>query len=354
MSKEAVKNILRIILLSGTAISLYFVPWPVVIAWVKPLPSTIQTQVDQAADYGFDGIIVHIDKKDKPSQTYTSGYKNKETKVPTDPNSLFKIASVGKLFQAVAVAKLVNQGRLSLDQSLQYYLPDLSQKIRNSNEITLRMLVQHRSGIPDYTYTHNYWANPKETDEENLDLIKNLPADFSPGADYGYSNTNYLLLGKIMNQILGYDNYTYIENQIIKPLNLDNTYSSIYDVDLDDVMSGYYVGYSGDLKSEDYGMLSTAEDLAKFIRALNNGSVFTDNKEQKIYSSIYVFEHTGLVPGYQTIAKYHPDVDAVVIQFTNTVDFEGYNWNMSEVMYNRIVEILKKNSARRTVTQSME
>lgn len=88
-------------------------------------------------------------------------------------------------------------------------------------------------------------------------------------------------------------------------------------------------------------MLATAEDLAKFIRALNDGSIFRDEKEQRIYSSIYKYGHTGLIPGYQTIAKYHKDIDAVVIQFTNTVDFEGYNWNLSEIMYNRVVKILK-------------
>jgi hypothetical protein len=113
---------------------------------------------------------------------------------------------------------------------------------------------------------------------------------------------------------------------------------------MDDVMSGYYVGYDMDLKTGDIGsMLATAEDVGKFIRALNNGSVFTDKQEQEIYSSIYKYEHTGLIPGYQTIAKYYKDIDAVVIQFTNTVNFDGYNWNLSEIMYNRIVNIVENN-----------
>ncbi len=89
-------------------------------------------------------------------------------------------------------------------------------------------------------------------------------------------------------------------------------------------------------------ILATAEDLGIFIRVLNDGSVFKDKEEQEIYSSIYKYEHTGLIPGYQTIAKYHKDIDAVVIQFTNTVDFDGYNWNLSEVEYNRILKILRK------------
>ena len=89
-------------------------------------------------------------------------------------------------------------------------------------------------------------------------------------------------------------------------------------------------------------MLATAKDLGKFIRALNDGSAFTDKKEQEIYAAIYEFGHTGLIPGYQTIAKYHKDIDAVVIQFTNTVDFDGYNWNLSEIMYNRVVKKLRR------------
>jgi len=108
-------------------------------------------------------------------------------------------------------------------------------------------------------------------------------------------------------------------------------------------MSGYYVGYKNDLKTDDNGvMLATAKDLGKFLRALNDGSVFKHQTEQDIYSSIYEYGHTGLITGYQTIAKYHKDIDAVVIQFTNTVNFDGYNWNLSEIMYNRILKILRK------------
>ena len=146
-----------------------------------------------------------------------------------------------------------------------------------------------------------------------------------------------------MDKVLGYNLFQFIQEEILKPLNLNHTYGSIHDVNMDDVMSGYYVGYDSDLKTDDIGsMLATADDLGKFIRALNDGSVFKDKKEQEIYSSIYKYEHTGLIPGYQTIAKYHNDIDVVVIQFTNTVDFEGYNWNLSEIEYNRILKILRR------------
>lgn len=343
MTKKKSKMIAKILLFLGTAISLYFVPWPIVKAWVKPLPNTVQEQVNKAAEYGFDGIIVCVNKKNNQCKFYTSGYKNRENKIPADPNSLFKIASVSKLYKAVAVAKLVYSGKLSLDKTLADYLPELKDRIEYADKITLRMLVKHRSGIPDYVRTHNYWVHPKETADEQLALVLDKPANFKPDKKYQYSNTNYLLLSRILTRVLGYSTFQYIQKEILDPLNLKHTFGSIQDVNLDDVMSGYYVGYNKDLKTDNVGsILATAEDLSIFIRALNDGSVFRDKKEQEIYSSIYKYEHTGLIPGYQTIAKYYKDIDAVVIQFTNTVNFDGYNWNMSEVMYNRIVKILKK------------
>ncbi|MFZ6664212.1 serine hydrolase domain-containing protein [Peijinzhouia sedimentorum] len=327
----------------GTITSLYFVPWPIVAAWIKPLPNTVQEQVNKAADYGFDGIVVCVNKAGNQSEFYTSGYKNRENKIPADPNALFKIASVSKLYNAVAVTKLVSDGNLSLEKTLADYLPELKGRIKYADKITVRMMVQHRSGIPDYVRTQNYWLHPKENSDEQLALILDLPADFEPDKRYEYSNTNYLLLNRIMNRVLGYRTFQYIQEEILNPLNLKHTFGSIQDVNIDDVMSGYYVGYDTDLKTDNIGsILVTAEDLSIFIRALNDGSVFRDKKEQEIYSSIYKYEHTGLIPGYQTIAKYHKDIDAVVIQFTNTVNFDGYNWNMSEIMYNRITNILRR------------
>ena len=124
------------------------------------------------------------------------------------------------------------------------------------------------------------------------------------------------------------------------PLKLNNTFYSLNEVNLDNVMSGYYVGVEEDFKTNNNGMLATAEDVGIFLRALNDGSVF-DEGEQKIYSSIYVYEHGGLVPGYQSLAEYHKYIDAVVIQFINTTDFKGYEWNLSEIVINRIVKILR-------------
>ncbi|BDD10818.1 serine-type D-Ala-D-Ala carboxypeptidase [Fulvitalea axinellae] len=334
------KQILRAVLLLGTVISLFYVPWPLVRAWTLPLPETVQQQTEEALDHGFEGIIVYVDEAGKSPEFFTAGWHDRYKKIPAKPDALFKIASISKLYTAVAITKLVKEGRLSLDQTLADHFPELAGKIENAKKITLRMMVRHRSGIPNYTDTHHYWEAPKDTNKEKLELVLGLPANFVPDTDYEYSNTNYLLLAEIMDKVLGYGHHRYIKENILKPLGLNNTFASLKEVDLDKVMSGYHVGYHADLKTDKHGMLATAEDVGKFIRALNDGSVFREG-EREIYSSIYAFEHTGLVPGYQSIAKYHKDLDTVVIQFTNTTYFEGYHWNLSEIVYRRIVKILR-------------
>jgi CubicO group peptidase (beta-lactamase class C family) len=320
---------------------MFFVPWILVKAWILPLPDTVQEQVNEAIGHGFDGMIVYVDKAGKPPAFYTGGWKDRKNKIPADPKSLFKIASISKLYTAVAITKLAKDKRLSLDETLADYYPELVDRIENAEEITLRLMVQHRSGIPNFTNNPAYWENEQENGKKALEFALDLPASFKPDKGYEYSNTNYLLLREIMDKVLGYSHHEYIKEEILVPLDLNNTFFSLSEVNMDDVMSGYYVGFEEDFKTNENGMLATAEDVGIFLRALNDGTVFKEG-EKEIYSSIYVYKHGGLVVGYQSLAEYHEDIDAVVVQFINTTDFEGYDWNLSEIIYSRIVKILRK------------
>jgi len=343
MTKKQTIRIFRIVMpIIGATSAVVFIPWILVWAWILPLPDTVQEQVNEAIGHGFDGMIVYVDEAGKPPAFYTGGWKDRKNKIPADPQALFKIASISKLYVAVATAKLINDKRLSLDKTLADYFPELVGRIENAEKITLRLMVQHRSGIPNFTDYPGFWENPPKSSEETLELALDLPANFEPDEGYGYSNTNYLLLSKLIDKVLGYSNFQYIKEEILIPLKLSNTFSSLSEVDIDNVMSGYYVGIESDLKTDEYGMLATAEDVGIFLRALNDGSLLNEG-EQEIYSSIYVYEHTGLVPGYQSIAKYHKDIDTIVIQFVNTTNFawNGYTWPTSEIVYNRILKILR-------------
>jgi len=339
--KNKIKRIFQIVLILGSISSLYFVPWLLVKAWILPLPDTIQEQLDQAIDHGFDGMIVYVDQADKPPQYFASGWHNREAKIPAKPKALFKIASISKLYDAVAVTKLVHDKRLSLDKTIADYLPELVGRIENAEKITLGLMIQHRSGIPNFTDAPGFWSDPTATYEESLALVLDKPANFEPEKDYEYCNTNYLLLNKIMDDVLGYPNFQFIQEEVLTPLNLKNTFSSLKEVNLEDVMSGYHVGHPFDLKTDEHGMLATAEDVSTFLRALNDGSLFKPG-EQEIYASVYKYEHGGWVPGYQSFAKYHKELDAVIIEFYSTTDSKLYNWNLSEIINTRIAKILKR------------
>jgi CubicO group peptidase (beta-lactamase class C family) len=334
--------IIRIVLFAGTITSLFFVPWLLVWAWILPLPNTVQEQLDEGVEHGFDGIVVYVDQAGKAPQYFASGWHDRVAEIPAKPDALFKIASIRKLYDVVAITKLVSDGRLSLDKTIADYLPELVGKIEHADKISLRLMIQHSSGIPNFTDAPNFWAAPTQSYEESLALILDMPANFEPGEDYEYCNTNYLLLGRIMYNELGYDGYQFIKEEILDRLHLHNTYSSLKEVNIGDVMSGYHVGYPHDLKADEHGMLATAEDVATFLRALNDGSMF-DEGEQEIYSSVYNYEHSGWVPGYQSFAKYYKEIDAVVIQFYSTTDSKLYLWNVSEIINNRIAKILRKN-----------
>ncbi|WP_343844666.1 serine hydrolase domain-containing protein [Bowmanella denitrificans] len=344
--KKPVVRLLRIIMPIVAIICIVmFPPWEGIWAWITPLPDTVQEQLDDAIDSGLDGMIVYVDQANQPPALYAAGWKDRAAQIPADPQALFKIASISKLYIATAVAKLVNKQNLFLDDTLADYLPELVGRIEYADQITLKMMVQHRSGIPNYVDEEEFdWGNPLMEISENLALVLDEPADFEPDTDYRYSNTNYLLIGSILDKVLGYSHQQYIKSEIIAPLGLTNTYGLLSDVNLEDVASGYYTKYDGDLKTLDYvvpggSMVATAQDVGVFLRALNDGALLNDD-EQAIYSAIYKYEHKGWVLGYHSIARYYKDIDAVVIQFVNTTG--GDMELLSNVVYGRIVRILRR------------
>ncbi|WP_339707978.1 serine hydrolase domain-containing protein [Algoriphagus aquimarinus] len=116
MSKT--KQTLRILFILASIGSVDFVPWIVVKAWILPLPDTVQEQLEEGIAYGFGGMIVYVDQGGKTPEYYAAGWHDRTKKISANPQALFKIASISKLYVAVAVAKLVKDNRLSLDEML--------------------------------------------------------------------------------------------------------------------------------------------------------------------------------------------------------------------------------------------
>lgn len=309
------------------------------------MPTTIQHEMDKGIENGFDGMIVYVNEAGK-SSFYSAGYKDRKKQILADPHAPFKIASISKLYIAAAATMLIADNHLSLESTLAQLVPEVNGKIPNAENITLRMMIQHRSGIVDYAFEPEVEG---ETNDDYLSFMARVydkPASFEPDSKYGYSNSNYLLLGEIMDRTLGYSHHDYIQSEILDPLGLVNTYNVYLDSDTGDVTSGYIKLIDYDFRSWDFplpggSMVATAEDVGTFLRALVDGTLLS-KEEQEIYTSVYEYGHTGWIPGYCSIARYHSDIDAVIVQFVNTSSNEFY-WLQLERTYDRIVTCVEKN-----------
>ncbi len=225
-----------------------------------------------------------------------SGKSNLEYGNSIHTTSQFRTGSVTKMFTAVVVLKLVEQGKLSLDGKLADLLPSVKGKIPQADKITIRYLLAHLSGITDppnesIRYQSDIINNPMSMYSMSLSetlqkYVYGKDLNFMPGSSYSYSNTNYWLLGDIVEHITSKSLQLLMEEMIFIPLQLTNTY--IEKRDDRNVTRGYADLYGNGVlqdvsiwdKAEgdgeaDGGLISTAKDLYKFMDGLFNGQLIS-------------------------------------------------------------------------------
>jgi D-alanyl-D-alanine carboxypeptidase len=151
-----------------------------------------------------------------------NAFINGEEKILADINTRYRVGSVTKLFTAVMLFQLLEEGKIKLDGTLGQYYPALP----NASKITIRQMLYHRSGLHDYTIDTNFpdWMDQRRTHDDLLKIITEKGPDFEPDAKASYCNTNYLLLGYIIEKL---DKSTYeaiLRKRIISKIGLRNTY----------------------------------------------------------------------------------------------------------------------------------
>ncbi|GIH78044.1 serine hydrolase domain-containing protein [Planobispora longispora] len=204
------------------------------------------------------------------------------------PGDAFRTASVTKTFTAVAALRLVEQGRLRLDDPIGRHLdPALMKKIRYGSRITLRQLLEHTSGIADYVTDDPSWMSevfagphriwtPRELAERGL----RLPPAFQPGKGHHYSDTGYVLAGLIIEEAAGKRLHQVYREQILQPLGLRATYLELWEPHRGRLSHPYVLDLDFRRWNPTYdtfgggGLVSTGADLARFIRSLFEGRVF--------------------------------------------------------------------------------
>jgi D-alanyl-D-alanine carboxypeptidase len=227
-----------------------------------------------------------------------SGWASIEQKLPMQPCHLQYLQSVSKTYMAVAILQLHEQGKINLDAPITSYLkPEHSKAVTNASLITVRMLLNHTSGITDYNFAPAYVArllqHPEHRfqPEEYLSYIDGKKADFAPGARYAYRNINYVLLALMANALTG-DHARYISEHIFKPPHLQHTfyrsdsgylsYPTITNAYWDRNSNGIIENVSGIQRSNvmdligDDGIVTTPHDAVHFLKWLNEGKLLHD------------------------------------------------------------------------------
>jgi CubicO group peptidase (beta-lactamase class C family) len=172
------------------------------------------------------GLALAVTRDGQIVKSQGYGLANIELNVPVTPDTVFQLGSIGKQFTAAAVLMLAEDGKLSLDDKITRYFPATAPKW---NAITIRELLNHTSGLADYTddkYIAPGGLTPLQkelSDEEILRRFTTLPFDFRPGEDWSYSNTGYAILGFLIHKVSGQSYGDFLEARIFKPLGLSST-----------------------------------------------------------------------------------------------------------------------------------
>lgn len=318
---------------------------------------------DYAVKNQFNGSIL-IAKDDEVLVDGGYGMADFDKHIKNKQNTVFEIGSLTKQFTAAAILKLQENKALNVQDTLNMYIPDYP----NGDKIKLHNLLNHTSGIPEYldfltsidSGTHSY------TVEELIQIFKNKPLDFETGTKFSYSNSNYILLGYIIEKVTGMKYEDYIQKNIIEPLKMKHTgfLNKEGSVKLNHKATGYLnITEDGQAtkineveKTLPYAageICSTVNDLYKWNKALFSGKVINKESMNQMFTP-YLGDygygeniiknddgttsicHVGSIPGFISSMENNIDKNYVII-FTTNNEHGGKNLNN---LYDNITKIL--------------
>jgi CubicO group peptidase (beta-lactamase class C family) len=238
------------------------------------------------AKNGFNGCVLY-GEKGRLVFKKAYGYDDFKTKKRLTTSSAFQLASVSKMFTAMSIMILEEEGLLDFDDSVRKFIPELPYP-----GITIRQMLNHRSGLPDYMhFSDNYWDQAKPMTNEDMIRVMAInqpPKAFTPGNGFDYCNSNYALLASVVERITKKPFEQFVKENIFEPLSMDNTF--IYRLDpMKEIPPLIPVGVAGHHGGRglprvepnfyqngivgDKGVYATVEDLFKWDQALYNGSL---------------------------------------------------------------------------------
>ncbi|HWX64863.1 MAG TPA: serine hydrolase domain-containing protein [Rhodanobacter sp.] len=322
------------------------------------LPPAVSGQIDgdiKAFLKQFDvaGAAIAVVERGQVVYTQAYGLRSRAGQLPVRTDTPFEIGSITKQFTAAAILQLQEAGKLSIDAPLAAYLPDAP----HAKEVTLKQLLSHTSGLQDYLNGPepeseiDRLASRPMSYKDLVARVQNLPLAFAPGSRWSYSNTGYLLLGRVIEVVSGENYRDYLQRHILGPVGMRHTFTYADAVQPTGIALGYRHVEGKLERSPDFHpdwsgaagfLISTLSDLQRWDRALESGQVVSVADYNAMKSEIVttdgekvgyglglflskVFDqprigHTGGAQGFTTADEYFPLQGTRIIVLTNSGD----------------------------------
>ncbi len=330
------------------------------------LKGDLQTKLDEWHKAGkFPGATLGVVLPDGQAIGLAVGYSDRDAKTPMKPTDRMLAGSTGKTFAAAMAMQLVKNGQLNLDDKIEKFFgkEPWFARVSNAKDITVRQLMNHTSGLVRYEFKKEFTdfltANPYKvwTPEDRLAYLFDAPAPFEAGKGWEYSDTNYIVLGMILEKIAGKQFYDEADRRFIKRLKLTNTIPQT-----GPVLKGVVQGYAGpnnpfggkdamiengkfivnpQLEWTGGGWASTGEDLARWAKLMYEGKAFDPSMVAIMIDGVparlgpnvkyglgaiirptasgLTYGHSGFFPGYMTDMMYFPEKKiAVAVQVNSS------------------------------------
>lgn len=334
----------------------------------ETLKQSLQSKLDDWHKNGkFAGATLGVCLADGKCFGLATGFSNLETKTPMKPTDLMLAGSVGKTYAAAVALQLVKEGKISLDDKIEKYLGQERwfARLPNAKDITVRHLMNHTSGLVRYEFkeqfTRDLTANPDKIwkPEELVAYLFDEKAAFEAGKGWDYSDTNYIVLGMIIERVTGKKYYDEAKRRVLRPLKFERTFPQDKRK-IKNLIQGYagdknlFGGTDAMIKDGKFvinpqfewtggGMVSNAEDLARWAKAMYEGKAFDKSLLPQMFDGVaapmlgreakyglgviirltcagLTYGHSGFFPGYMTDVMYFPEYKiAVAVQVNSSV-----------------------------------
>ena len=360
------RQIRKLLLFSITLLAAVVVQAQTAAPNTAALKTALQTKLDEWHKAGqFPGATLGVVLPNGESFALAVGFSDRDAKTPMKPNDRMLAGSVGKTFAAATALQLVKEGKIGLDDKIEKYLGSEPwfARLPNAKDITVRQLMNHTSGLVRYefkqTFTKDLTANPEKVwkPAELVAYLFDEKPPFEAGKGWNYSDTNYILLGMIIEKVTGKKFYNEANRRLVKPLKLTDTIPQD-----GPKLKGLVQGYAGpnnpfggtdamivngkfainpQFEWTGGGWMSTTHDLARWARMIYEGKAFSPDllpqvlegvpapmlgRENKYGLAAIIrktpigtsYGHSGFFPGYMTDMAYFPEHKVAVAVQVNT------------------------------------